>query len=154
MTLLPLCSTIINLLFYLTSTFIRWVKNVKKLHQRERIKLMNEIHIDPNDINNANVKLFVCGQPMFKMHPMFFDRVVKKILDRDIDSHVILLRGEFDQWTTSMADRLSVVLNNYGKESPGRIHIIPRRSREDFLKLLASADVVLDTYPFGGGKLK
>ena len=113
---------------------------------------MNEIHIDPNDINNANVKLFVCGQPMFKMHPMFFDRVVKKILDRDIDSHVILLRGEFDQWTTSMADRLSVVLNNYGKESPGRIHIIPRRSREDFLKLLASADVVLDTYPFGGGK--
>ena len=115
---------------------------------------MNEIHIDPNDINNANVKLFVCGQPMFKMHPMFFDRVVKKILDRDIDSHVILLRGEFDQWTTSMADRLSVVLNNYGKESPGRIHIIPRRSREDFLKLLASADVVLDTYPFGGGKLK
>jgi predicted O-linked N-acetylglucosamine transferase (SPINDLY family) len=32
-----------------------------------------------------------------------------------------------------------------------RVRLLPRMSREDFLRLLAVADVLLDTCPFGGG---
>jgi predicted O-linked N-acetylglucosamine transferase (SPINDLY family) len=97
--------------------------------------------------------LFVCGQPMFKLHPTFFDAVVKEIIRRDVHSHVILLRGEFNDWTTILAERLSANIGQYKRtaEGQGRIHLIPRRSRIQFLRLMAGADVAMDTYPFGGG---
>ena len=102
----------------------------------------------------ALAKIFVCGQPMFKLHPTFFDAVVKEIIHRDVHSHVVLLRGEYDDWTTMLADRLSTNIGQYQRTSgsgEGRIHLIPRRSRIQFIQLMAGADVAMDTFPFGGG---
>jgi len=61
-----------------------------------------------------------------------------------------LLKGKlYNEYNGAFA-AVPAVTNSKGKRK-SRFHILPRRSRGAFLKLLASADVVLDTYPFGGG---
>lgn len=141
----------------------------------KKLKLDQQSQSGQADYDEKNVKLFVCGQSMFKMHPLFFDRVVHEILQRDNYSHVILLGGEYRDWDELMANRLRRLfqqpnsqknnnsINNHSdlpklsqlKDNNGkiasRVHILPRRKRMHYLKLLASANVALDTYPFGGG---
>ena len=36
-------------------------------------------------------RIYFCGQPSFKLHPLFFDRAVAEILRRDPGAHVVLL---------------------------------------------------------------
>ena len=112
----------------------------------------------------SKITLYICGQPHFKLHPSFFDRVIAEILLRDSSAYFVLLRDNLDDITERTAERLSYAISkdpnlqkklnreqNKNRMLENRVHFIRRRSRADFLRLMAAADVVLDTFPFGGG---
>jgi predicted O-linked N-acetylglucosamine transferase (SPINDLY family) len=89
--------------------------------------------------------LYFCPQTLFKVHPDF-DDMIGNILRADPAGELLLinhpphLRSQVEErWAAPLADVLP------------RIRFLPACGHEDFLGLLALADVVLDTPHFSGG---
>ena len=132
-----------------------------------------------NDIDNINI--YTCSQSLFKMHPNHFDVAVAEILHRDPKAHLVMIRGRQSHWTEMILKRLASQINQMEKQQRAafvneddddtiiivkenndenddssseilnRIHFIRRRSHVGYLNMLLGSDVVLDTFPFGGG---
>lgn len=90
--------------------------------------------------------LYLCTQTLFKFHPEF-DAILGQILRGDPEGRVVLIEGQLGHWTQLLGDRFRRTIPDVA----GRIVVLPRLSREDFLHLQALADVLLDTIHFGGG---
>jgi predicted O-linked N-acetylglucosamine transferase (SPINDLY family) len=90
--------------------------------------------------------LYLCAQSLFKLHPDF-DQVFREILRRDPDALIVLLAGPQPHWKDLIASRL---FRNI-PEGDRRILFLSQQSQADFLQLQVLADVLLDTFPFGGG---
>lgn len=93
----------------------------------------------------ARGTLYVCPQALFKFHPDF-DAILNGILTRDPEGILVLIRGNFEQWTCSLQRRLERVLPQVCR----RVIFLPPLQWTVFLDLLAMADVVLDTLHFNG----
>jgi protein O-GlcNAc transferase len=91
--------------------------------------------------------LLMCAQSSYKLHPLF-DEAVVGVLRAAPDSHLVLLEGRRAAWTRAVRQRLE----RRAPEVLHRIHWIPRVSSEDYLELVAAADVVLHPFPFGGSR--
>lgn len=91
-------------------------------------------------------RVYLCPQTLFKFHPEF-DEAVAAIFERDPKACLVLLEGRVSEWT----HRLNRRWRRSFADKLDRIRFIPALGREDFLDLLAAADVVLDPYHFGGG---
>jgi predicted O-linked N-acetylglucosamine transferase (SPINDLY family) len=90
--------------------------------------------------------VYLCPQSLFKIHPDL-DDIVAGILRADRQGVVILIDGYYRQWN-------ELLLNRFRKAMPevvDRIRFVPRQSRQDFLALLSSADVILDPPHWSGG---
>ena len=48
---------------------------------------------------------FVCAQSVFKLHPDY-DIIIRDILERTPNSHLVLLRGRRPTWTEMVQNRL------------------------------------------------
>ena len=82
-----------------------------------------------------------------KMHPIF-DAYLQGILADDPCGVIVLIRDPKRGLCKRVMARLARKL---GRHLACRLHTVPfQESYADFLALLASVDVVLDTYPFGG----
>ncbi len=95
---------------------------------------------------NENRHTYLCPQTLFKFHPDF-DEVLAGILNADAQAEIVLLDGRFEHWTNRLKQR-------FEKTLPGgtsRVRFLPALPRNEFLNLLASADVILDPLHFGGG---
>lgn len=90
--------------------------------------------------------LYLCVQSIYKLHPDF-DELLAGILQSDGMAQIALVEGSVKNWTALMRERLSARL---GAEM-SRVIFLPERPYRDYLTLLASADVVLDTPHFSGG---
>ena len=90
--------------------------------------------------------LYVCPQTLFKFHPDF-DPVLSGILQADPDGELVLIEGRVANWVNRLIRRWSGTM----PQVMGRIRFLPAQPREDFLHLLALADVILDPPHFGGG---
>ena len=89
---------------------------------------------------------YLCPQTLFKFHPDF-DAVLAGILNADPQAEIALLEGRVSHWTDALKQRFERTL-------PGgcdRVRFLPALPRSEFLKLLASVDVILDPMHFGGG---
>jgi predicted O-linked N-acetylglucosamine transferase (SPINDLY family) len=95
---------------------------------------------------DETANLYVCPQSLFKIHPGF-DVILAAILRGDPHGRVVLIEGAFAHWKTLLAARFERSFPDVA----GRVDFVPRLSQDDFLHLLARADVLLDTTPFGGG---
>jgi protein O-GlcNAc transferase len=91
-------------------------------------------------------RVYLCGQTLFKVHPDF-DGVVGAILRADPNGHVRFLVGPVPEWVDMLRARFRRCL----PDVHGRIGFIPAPSTVEFLGLHRAADVVLDTFHFGGG---
>ncbi|GAB4137823.1 MAG: hypothetical protein Tsb009_05590 [Planctomycetaceae bacterium] len=89
---------------------------------------------------------YFCPQSLFKFHPDF-DEILAEILRSDANGFLVLIAGLHDHWTELLMNRLRTIL---GRDIE-RVHVLPRQSRERFLRLMSLADVMLDTLHFGGG---
>ena len=64
-----------------------------------------------------------------------------------ISGDLVLLEGRVSEWTERLKQRFARTLPDAAR----RVRFLPAQPRDDFLALLASADVILDPPQFGGG---
>jgi protein O-GlcNAc transferase len=89
--------------------------------------------------------IYLCAQTLFKLHPRF-DAIIEGILRRDPLGVVILIAPEINHQLVCLQNRLKHSLGGL----VGRVGVVPRRDRREFLRLLKGADVILDTPGFNG----
>jgi predicted O-linked N-acetylglucosamine transferase (SPINDLY family) len=89
--------------------------------------------------------IYLCPQTLFKIHPEF-DHLLADILRRDPQGRVVLVRGHCEQWRVKLAERFRRVAPDVAQ----RIVFIPERPLPEFMQLLQTADVILDTIHFNG----
>lgn len=90
--------------------------------------------------------LYLCPQPLFKIHPDF-DGILARILDQDPTGIIVFLRGVAPRAETLLKGRLEKSLGR----NMQRICFLDPLPFQDYLALVALADVVLDTPHFSGG---
>ena len=90
--------------------------------------------------------IYLCPQSLFKFHPDF-DLPLAAILARDPEARIVLIEAPHRNWTDLLSQRLKKSLSEHFH----RVSFVPRVDRQAFLRLLATADVVLDPLHFGGG---
>ncbi|MEM8678984.1 MAG: tetratricopeptide repeat protein [Planctomycetota bacterium] len=89
---------------------------------------------------------YYCPQTLFKFHPEF-DAALAGILRQDPAGRVLIPAAQRPLWNEALRQRLARVM----PDVTDRITFVPRLSRDEFLSLAACVEVVLDTFPFGGG---
>jgi protein O-GlcNAc transferase len=89
--------------------------------------------------------LYVCPQTLFKLHPDF-DAILGGILERDPKGLVILIAGQFQEFTDRLRARFARTLASQAQ----RILFLSFMPFERFMQLLCVADVILDTPHFNG----
>jgi protein O-GlcNAc transferase len=89
--------------------------------------------------------IYLCPQTLFKIHPTF-DNILAGILRRDPRSRILLLRNHCEQWRVKLTERFKSSMPDVS----ARVSFLPALPRRDFMQLMASADVVLDTTHFNG----
>ena len=90
--------------------------------------------------------VYLCPQSLFKFHPDF-DPLLRAIAARDSAARIVLIEAPHAHWTEMLWHRLRENLNGLS----GQVTFVPRVDRPAFLRLLATADVLLDPLHFGGG---
>lgn len=90
--------------------------------------------------------LYASLQSLFKYHPDD-DALFAEILRRDPRGVLVLLEGNYPSWTELLRRRLR---NSIGDVFE-RIVFVPQQTPEDFSRLLAVVDVLLDPLHFSGG---
>ncbi len=85
--------------------------------------------------------IYACPQGIHKIHPDM-DKIFGDILRRDPAGQVALLEGGTSHWTEAMVNRLKGSLPDVA----GRIRLLTRMTREDFLGFLCISDVIDDLF--------
>jgi hypothetical protein len=100
---------------------------------------------------------YLVAQSLFKLHPDF-DAVLRALLHRDPRAVLLLLQDVGDAPTVEvLLNRFSESLRSNATASEPlpppheRIVALPKLPKPAFLSLLQTVDVVLDTFPVGGG---
>eukprot|EP01048_Picozoa_sp_COSAG05_P009485 COSAG05_NODE_783_length_7363_cov_40.108756_2_plen_439_part_00 len=91
--------------------------------------------------------VYLCIQAPYKFHPDF-DDILGEILRANRNAYIAVIWGKVRHWSQTWLARLHATL---GEALMTRILLIPRIPGTKMMQLLAVADVVLDTWPYGGG---
>ncbi len=89
--------------------------------------------------------LYICPQNLFKFHPDM-DELIAGILRRDVQGRLVVIEGRIGHWTDLMRARWAAAMPDVAD----RIVFLPRQAPQDYLNLIAIADVMLDTVHFNG----
>jgi len=90
--------------------------------------------------------VYLCPQSLFKIHPDM-DSSLAEILRRDPAGCLVLFEGSDPVITDRLRDRWRPIFGDVFD----RVLFLPRVAVARFLAVMSSADVLLDTWPFGGG---
>lgn len=113
--------------------------------------LYPEFHLHENTLKRSDLglpkegRLYFCAQTTFKINPAM-DGVFKAILEKDKEALIVFSYGE-----TIYSKQLLTRLEKSLGEFSSRCYFINTLGRNEFLMLLDIVDVILDTFPFGGG---
>jgi len=94
---------------------------------------------------SATAHIYLCPQVLFKLHPDF-DAILGGILRADPAAEIVLIDARISAWGDILRRRFAASISDVAH----RIRFLPGMSPEDFVALLAVADVVLDTLYFNG----
>lgn len=98
----------------------------------------------------ASGRLYVCPQSLFKIHPEM-DRLFAALLDADPEGALLFFQAPARAVTLQFAARLQRALAAHGVPARGQLKFLPRMDGAAFRRVLALADVVLDTLRWSGG---
>jgi len=96
------------------------------------------------------VPLFLCPQSSFKIHPDD-DALLARVLAATSDAHVVLFEARHPALTAKLRARLASACSAAGIDAGERVHVVPQCSHDDYLRLTASCDAMLDTSRWSGG---
>jgi protein O-GlcNAc transferase len=93
--------------------------------------------------------LYLCPMMLQKLHPEF-DRALSDILDLDPLGHIVLFESfQHPKWGELIRTRLDKIMMPSARE---RVTFLPWiHDKEDFKRILAISDVILDPFHFGIG---
>jgi predicted O-linked N-acetylglucosamine transferase (SPINDLY family) len=94
----------------------------------------------------AGEHIYFCAQNPRKFHPDF-DAMIRGILEADPQGVLVLVEATPAFLTEQLRSRFQRTLG----DALDRVRFLPRVTKGEFLQLIASADVVLDTPHYGGG---
>ncbi|MEK9727674.1 MAG: hypothetical protein VW397_06170 [Candidatus Margulisiibacteriota bacterium] len=100
---------------------------------------------DELGLPKAPQKVFLIPMLLFKLQPVF-DEVIARIVKADPKNHVVMIC--FNYLEKVVTQRLKKYLST--KELT-QVHFKMPYSKDDYYAALKSADMVLETFPFGGG---
>ncbi|MBI2315602.1 MAG: tetratricopeptide repeat protein [Betaproteobacteria bacterium] len=92
----------------------------------------------------ADAHLYFCAQTIIKLHPDF-DFALKAILERDPRAEILLMET-VPLLGQQARSRLAASLG----AGASRVRFLPHMPNDRFLQFIAAADVILDTFHFGG----
>jgi CRISPR-associated protein Csy1 len=97
-----------------------------------------------------DARLYACPQSLFKIHPEM-DAVFARILAADPQGVLLFFQAPARAVTERFGARLQRALAEAGVPARGQVKFLPRMNAGDFRRLLAAADVVVDTVRWSGG---
>lgn len=95
-------------------------------------------------------RLYVCAQSVFKVHPDM-DDLLADVIARDPDGVLVFFQAMGRPATENLAARLQRAFAQRGIQPRGQLKFLPRMESTYFRRVLAAADVVLDTVHWSGG---
>ena len=95
-------------------------------------------------------RLYVCPQSLFKVHPDM-DALFARVLAADPDGLLLFFQSPSRRITGQLGARVQRALAAHGIAPRGQVKFLPRLTAENFRRVLAAADVVLDTVRWSGG---
>jgi protein O-GlcNAc transferase len=102
-----------------------------------------------SELGLSKRRVYLCPMMLFKIHPLM-DSAFAQILAQDPQAEIVF----FQYPQGSLHDGLDqLLLKRWAQSIPDfkRLRFLPWATREDLLRLIHHADVVLDSFPFGGG---
>ncbi len=94
----------------------------------------------------ADATVYLCPQSLFKIHTDM-DAPLAEILRRDPKGVLVAFEGSSSAIAERLRDRWRATFG----EALRRVRFLPRVPLGRFLAIVTAADVLLDTWPFGGG---
>ena len=91
-------------------------------------------------------QLLICPQSLFKLMPRF-DATLAAILDASPKATLLLPEAVMPGQTAAIKARFATTLG----AAADRVRFFRRRSRSEFVELIAACDLLLDPFPVGGG---
>jgi protein O-GlcNAc transferase len=152
-------TTGINSLDYYISGKLLSPPEADELHTEKIIRLncLPSLYKKPNftplNINASSYNLplgkniYYCPGLAFKVHPRM-DSALKRILEADPDGIVVLSSSPLPDVNSALRNRL---YNHLEESIVARIFVLPFMEANLYYNMLKLANVVLDTYHFGGG---
>ncbi len=151
----PVTSGIPTIDYYISSKLFE-TKNAQS-HYTEKLLLVDGMPIHyprPKVVRYLDVRkelgfskkenLYFCPVTLFKIHPDF-DHTIKEILKKDPLAKVLFIH--YSKLEDSLKKRFKRTLKGYSK----RVQFIPVLPFQKYLSFLAQVEVVLESFPFGGG---
>jgi len=111
----------------------------------------------PIELSNGNDwHIYSVPQTLYKIHPDF-DRIIAQILALDPKGFVVLLNGHHEQilidiFVRRVKEAVPEHIKNRSFDVSRRIIFLPSLLRDDYLRFVGYSDIVLDTFPVGGGR--
>lgn len=96
------------------------------------------------------VPLFLCPQSLFKVHPDN-DALFARVLSAAPDARLVVFEGRHPALTVRFQTRLARALAREGLRADDRVIILPQCSHDDYLRINAVCDAMLDTKRWSGG---
>ena len=97
-----------------------------------------------------DARIYACPQSLFKIHPEM-DAVFAQLLAADPEGVLLFFQAPARAVTERFAGRVQRALAAAGLPARGQLKFAPRMSPADFRRVLAMADVVVDTVRWSGG---
>ncbi len=94
--------------------------------------------------------LYLCSQSLFKVHPAN-DRVLVTAMANDPQGVLVMFAGQNEGVTQRFVARLSKAFAEQGVAPQGRVKLLPYSSHDDFKRINAVCDVMIDTLHWSGG---
>jgi predicted O-linked N-acetylglucosamine transferase (SPINDLY family) len=95
-------------------------------------------------------RLYVCPQSLFKVHPDM-DALLARLLAADEEGLLLFFQAPSRAVSEHLGRRVQRALEDHGIPPRGQVKFLPRLSAENFRRVLACADVVVDTLRWSGG---
>lgn len=95
-------------------------------------------------------RLYVCPQSLFKVHPEM-DNLLARIVAQDDDALLLFFQSPSRAITEQFGDRVQNALEAHGIAPAGQLKFLPRMDSVSFRRMLAAADVVIDSVHWSGG---
>ena len=98
----------------------------------------------------AGVPLLICPQSLFKIHPDD-DRRIARVLAAAPSARLVMFVGRHASLTATFSARLRSACAAAGVDLDARLHLLAQCGHDDYLRINACCDAMLDTSRWSGG---